>query len=230
MWIPGTFQEGLPKVEEQQPRYSRWKCRPPVKVCAVGCAGTNPESNVVTCYAIWFNECTSGIYGPHESVMTIGLEHPKQILNAQTEAQKLENIKNEDVGGKGRKVMGEQYLSFVWAGNWVIKEVWEIGNFGPPLFILLLHMSIKAAPFKAPYGRKCRLPVCWVEVGQVQLTGLEIVQETTEKIIQIKQKMQAACDKQKSYVDSKHKPMEFQVGDNVMLKVLAWKGLVYFDK
>ncbi|GKC46886.1 reverse transcriptase domain-containing protein [Tanacetum coccineum] len=47
------------------------------------------------------------------------------------------------------------------------------------------HASIKAAPFEALYGRKCRLPVCWAEVGEVQLTGSEMVQETTEKIIQI---------------------------------------------
>ncbi|GKC89495.1 putative reverse transcriptase domain-containing protein [Tanacetum coccineum] len=47
------------------------------------------------------------------------------------------------------------------------------------------HASIKAAPFEALYGRKCRSPVCWAEVGQVQLTGLKMVQETTEKVIQI---------------------------------------------
>ncbi|GJW07068.1 putative reverse transcriptase domain-containing protein [Tanacetum coccineum] len=58
----------------------------------------------------------------------------------------------------------------------------------------------------------------WVEVGEVQLTGPEIVQETTDKIIQIKQRMQAARDRQKSYVDLKRKPMEFQVGDKVLEK------------
>ncbi|GJT30281.1 putative reverse transcriptase domain-containing protein [Tanacetum coccineum] len=58
------------------------------------------------------------------------------------------------------------------------------------------HASIKVAPFEALYGRKCRSPVCWAEVGEVQLTGPEIVQETTEKIIQIKQRMQAARDRQ----------------------------------
>ncbi|GJT00880.1 putative reverse transcriptase domain-containing protein [Tanacetum coccineum] len=81
------------------------------------------------------------------------------------------------------------------------------------------HASIKAAPFEALYGRKCRSPVCWAEVGQVQLTGPEMVQETTEKVIQIKQRMQAARDRQKSYADLKRNPMEFQVGDKVMLKV-----------
>ncbi|GKE05071.1 putative reverse transcriptase domain-containing protein, partial [Tanacetum coccineum] len=63
------------------------------------------------------------------------------------------------------------------------------------------HASIKAAPFEALYGQKCRSPICWAEVGQVQLTGPEI-----------------------------RKPMEFQVGDKVMLKVSPWKGVVRFGK
>ncbi|GJS04645.1 putative reverse transcriptase domain-containing protein [Tanacetum coccineum] len=92
------------------------------------------------------------------------------------------------------------------------------------------HASIKAAPFEALYGRKCRSPVCWAEVGEVQLTGPEIVQETKEKIIQVKQRMQAGRDRQKSYADSKRKPMEFEVGYKVMLKVSPWKGVVHFGK
>ncbi|GKB87014.1 putative reverse transcriptase domain-containing protein [Tanacetum coccineum] len=56
------------------------------------------------------------------------------------------------------------------------------------------HASIRAAPFEALYGRKCHSPVCWVEVGEVQLTGPKIVQETTGKIVQIKQRMQAIHD------------------------------------
>ncbi|GJX63115.1 putative reverse transcriptase domain-containing protein [Tanacetum coccineum] len=92
------------------------------------------------------------------------------------------------------------------------------------------HTSIKAAPFDALYGRKCRSPVCWAEVRQVQLTGLEMVQEITKKVIQIKQRMQAARDRQKSFVDLKRKPMEFQVRDRVMLKVSPWKGVVHFGK
>ncbi|GJS06481.1 putative reverse transcriptase domain-containing protein [Tanacetum coccineum] len=63
------------------------------------------------------------------------------------------------------------------------------------------HTRIKATPFEALYGRKCRLPVCLAEVGDVQLTGPEIIYETTEKIIQIKSRIQAARDRQKSYGD-----------------------------
>ncbi|GKD87584.1 putative reverse transcriptase domain-containing protein [Tanacetum coccineum] len=81
------------------------------------------------------------------------------------------------------------------------------------------HASIKAAPYKALYGRKCRSPVCWAEVGEAQLTGPEMIQETTEKIVLIKQKIQAAQDRQKSYADLKRKPMELEVEDMVMLKV-----------
>ncbi|GJU98144.1 putative reverse transcriptase domain-containing protein [Tanacetum coccineum] len=90
------------------------------------------------------------------------------------------------------------------------------------------HASIKAAPYEALYGRKCRSPVCWAEVGEAQLTGPELIQETTEKIVLIKQRIQAAQDRQKSYADLKRKPMEFEVGDRVMLKVLAKVGKVAY--
>nr|GFA87821.1 putative reverse transcriptase domain-containing protein [Tanacetum cinerariifolium] len=86
------------------------------------------------------------------------------------------------------------------------------------------------APFEALYGRKCRSPVCWADVEDAQLTGPEIIQETTEKIVQIKQRLQATRDRQKSYVDVRHKPLEFQVGDKVMLKVSPWKGVICFRK
>ncbi|GJS77369.1 putative reverse transcriptase domain-containing protein [Tanacetum coccineum] len=92
------------------------------------------------------------------------------------------------------------------------------------------HASIKAAPYEALYGRKCQSPVYWAEVGEAQLTGPELIQETTEKIVLIKQRMQAAQDRQKSYADRKRKPMEFEVGDRVMLKVSPWKGVVRFGK
>nr|GEY19401.1 putative reverse transcriptase domain, ribonuclease H-like domain, aspartic peptidase domain protein [Tanacetum cinerariifolium] len=92
------------------------------------------------------------------------------------------------------------------------------------------HASIKAAPFESLYGRKCRSPVCWTEVGKAQILDPKLIQETTEKIVQIKQRMQAAHDRQKCYADLKRKAMEFQVKDKVMLKVSPWKGVVRFGK
>nr|GFB57883.1 putative reverse transcriptase domain-containing protein [Tanacetum cinerariifolium] len=92
------------------------------------------------------------------------------------------------------------------------------------------HASIKVALYEALYGRKCRSSVCWDEVGEAQLTDPEMIQQTTEKIILIKQRIQAAQDRQKSNVDRKQKPMEFKVGDRVMLKVSPWKEVVRFIK
>ncbi|GKD21020.1 hypothetical protein Tco_1222723, partial [Tanacetum coccineum] len=66
--------------------------------------------------------------------------------------------------------------------------------------------------------------------GDAQLTGPEIIHETTEKIVQIKQRIQAARDRQKSYVDVRRKPLEFQDGDRVMLKLSPWKGVICFGK
>nr|GEV15069.1 putative reverse transcriptase domain-containing protein [Tanacetum cinerariifolium] len=80
------------------------------------------------------------------------------------------------------------------------------------------HASIKAAPFEALYRRKCRSPVCWSEVGDSQITGPELIRETTEKIVQIKNRLLTARSRQKSYADVRRKPMEFEVGDMVMLK------------
>ncbi|GJX47459.1 reverse transcriptase domain-containing protein [Tanacetum coccineum] len=73
-------------------------------------------------------------------------------------------------------------------------------------------------------------PVCWAEVGDVQLTGLEIILEITKKIVQIQQHLQAARDRQRSYANIRRKPLEFQVGDRVMLKVSPRKGVIRFGK
>ncbi|GJX31943.1 putative reverse transcriptase domain-containing protein [Tanacetum coccineum] len=92
------------------------------------------------------------------------------------------------------------------------------------------HSSVRCAPFEALYGRKCRSPIMWVEVGEGQLIGPELVQETTKKISQIKDRLKAARDRQKSYADKRRKPLEFSVGDYVLLKVSPWKGVVRFGK
>ncbi|GJT29214.1 putative reverse transcriptase domain-containing protein [Tanacetum coccineum] len=92
------------------------------------------------------------------------------------------------------------------------------------------HSSVRCAPFEALYGRKCCSPIMWAEVREGQLIGPELVQETTEKISQIKDRLKAARDRQKSYADKRRKPLEFSVGDYVLLKVSPWKGVVRFRK
>ncbi|GJS44442.1 reverse transcriptase domain-containing protein [Tanacetum coccineum] len=92
------------------------------------------------------------------------------------------------------------------------------------------HSSIRCAPFEALYGRKCRSPVLWAEIGDSRLIRPELVQETTDKVVVIRDRLKAARDRQKSYADNRRKPLEFQVGDHVMLKVSPWKGVVRFGK
>ncbi|GKA25939.1 putative reverse transcriptase domain-containing protein [Tanacetum coccineum] len=90
------------------------------------------------------------------------------------------------------------------------------------------YSSVRCASFEALYGRKCRSPIMWAEVGEGHLIGPELVQETTEKISQIKDRHKAARDRQKSYANKRRKPLEFSVGDYVLLKVSPWKGVVRF--
>ncbi|GJZ02883.1 putative reverse transcriptase domain-containing protein, partial [Tanacetum coccineum] len=92
------------------------------------------------------------------------------------------------------------------------------------------HSSIQCAPFKALNGRKCRSPVLWAEIGESRLIGPELVQETTDKLVLIKEKLKATRDHQKSYTDNRRKPLEFEVGDRVLLKVSPWKGVIRFGK
>ncbi|GKD13647.1 reverse transcriptase domain-containing protein [Tanacetum coccineum] len=83
-----------------------------------------------------------------------------------------------------------------------LKEV--VSKHGVPVLIISDRdgkFTIKVALFETLYGRKCRSPNCWAEVGDSQLTGPEIIHETTEKIVQIKSRIQAARDRQKSYAD-----------------------------
>jgi hypothetical protein len=92
------------------------------------------------------------------------------------------------------------------------------------------HASIGCPPYEVLYGRKCRSPLAWHEVGDMQLIGPEIIVETTERVAQIKENLLKARDRQKKYADNRRKPLEFQVGDRVMLKVSPWKGVVRFIK
>nr|GEU36774.1 putative reverse transcriptase domain-containing protein [Tanacetum cinerariifolium] len=181
-------------------------------------------------------------------LMTMGLNLPKKILEAQTEALKPKNLSAEDVGGMLRKDLPKEKLEPSADGILCLNNRSWVPCFGD-LRTLIMHeshkskysihpgfdkmyqdLNIKVAPFEALYGRKCRSPVCWAEVGDAQFTGPEITHETTEKIIQIKNRIQAAHDRQKSYAGLKRKPMDFRVGDRVMLKVSPWKGVVRFRK
>nr|GEU93255.1 putative reverse transcriptase domain-containing protein [Tanacetum cinerariifolium] len=152
---------------------------------------------------------------------------PKQIRNAQAEACKKENISAKRIVGEGEpfevRADGTKCLRgrVGWDKHLPLAEFSYNNSY---------HASIKATPFEALYGRKCRSPVCWYEVRDAQLTGPELIRETTEMIVQIKNRLLAARSRQKSYADVRHKPLEFEVGNRVMLKVLPWKGVIRFRK
>ncbi|XP_061971828.1 uncharacterized protein LOC133694346 [Populus nigra] len=88
--------------------------------------------------------------------------------------------------------------------------------------------TIGMAPYEALYGRKCRTPIYWEEVGERKLLGPEMVQLTTNKVRVIKKRMKETQDRQKSYADHRRRPLEFQVGDKVFVKVAPWKGIIRF--
>nr|GEY70338.1 putative reverse transcriptase domain-containing protein [Tanacetum cinerariifolium] len=204
--------------------------------------------------------------------MTIGLDLPRQILNAQTEARKPENIKKEDVGGMswlpcygdlwtvimheshkskysihpGSDKMYQDMKKLYWWPNmkadvatYVIKCLTcaklPKSSQGYDTIWVIVDRRTKSAIFTPikeidPMDKLGRIYLKENEVGEAQILSLELIQETTEKIVQIKQRMQAARDRQKSYADLKYKSMEFHVGGKVMPKFSPWKGVVRFVK
>jgi hypothetical protein len=90
--------------------------------------------------------------------------------------------------------------------------------------------SIQMAPYEALYGRPCRSPICWTEVGETSFLGPELVQETTEKVKVIKQRLLTAQSRQKSYADKRTRPLTFEVGDHVFLKIKPRRGITRFGK
>ena len=90
--------------------------------------------------------------------------------------------------------------------------------------------SIQMAPYEALYGRPCRSPLCWTEVGESSITNLDLIRETSEKVSLIRQRLLTAQSQQKSYADVRHRPLDFEVGDHVFLMVMDKRGAVRFRK
>ncbi|TYK27997.1 putative DNA/RNA polymerases superfamily protein [Cucumis melo var. makuwa] len=90
--------------------------------------------------------------------------------------------------------------------------------------------SMGMAPFEALYGRPCRTPVCWNEVGERKLVGHELVQVTSDNIKLIRENLKIAKDRQKSYADKQRRDLEFQIGEQVFLKLSPWRGVLRFGR
>jgi hypothetical protein len=92
------------------------------------------------------------------------------------------------------------------------------------------HTSIGMSPFEALYGRKCRTPICWEEVGEHRVYGPDIIQDSIEKVQIIRERLKTAQSRQKSYADNRRRDIEYEIGDYVFLKVSPWKGVFRFKK
>ena len=90
--------------------------------------------------------------------------------------------------------------------------------------------SIQMAPYEALYGRPCRSPICWTEVGESSITCLDLIGDTSEKVRLILKRPLTAQSRQKSYADVRRRPLEFEVRDHVFLKVMPKKGVIRFGK
>ena len=90
--------------------------------------------------------------------------------------------------------------------------------------------SIQMVPFEALYGRRCRSPICWDDIGERKLLGPELIQITTEKIYQIRQRLKEAQYRQKSYADNRWRELEFQEGDHIFIKVSPMRKVIRFGR
>ncbi|GJW45696.1 putative nucleotidyltransferase, ribonuclease H [Tanacetum coccineum] len=110
-----------------------------------------------------------------------------------------------------------------WAGNWddyICLVEFAYNN--------SWHASIKCAPFEMLYGRKCRAPICWDQVGERILEGPEMIEVTNEKVAVAREKLKEAQTRQKSYADRHRRALEFQPGEHVFLKVSPTRGVRRF--
>ena len=92
------------------------------------------------------------------------------------------------------------------------------------------HASIGMAPFEALYGRRCRSPIHWYEPGEKHLETVDFIRRTTEDVRLIRERLDTAHSRQKSYADKRRRPLEFQAGNLVFLKVAPMKGVMRFGR
>ena len=92
------------------------------------------------------------------------------------------------------------------------------------------QVSIQMAPYEALYGRPCRSPLCWTELGKSSITGPDLIRDSSAKVSLIRQRLLTAQSRHKSYANVRHRPLEFEVGDHVFLKVRPKRGVVRFSK
>ncbi|GJW23198.1 putative reverse transcriptase domain-containing protein [Tanacetum coccineum] len=220
--------------KEQEEAFQTWKgnfCNVPILSLPNGsdefvvyCDASNQgfgcvlmQRGKVIAYASWQLKNHEKKHTTHDLEMGAVSSVKNKILAAQSETSKVENATVEMLHG-----LDQQKEKKEDGGLYFMDQGWDSIN--------SYHSSIRCAPFEALYGRRCRSPVLWAEIGESRLIRPELVQETTDKVVLIKERLKAARDRQKSYVDNRRNPLEFEVGDQVLLKVSPWKGVVRFGK
>ncbi|GJX17584.1 hypothetical protein Tco_0218416 [Tanacetum coccineum] len=151
------------------------------------------------------------------------------ILAAQGEAFKQENILAKSLHGLDQQIKRKGDGSLYFMDRTWVSLVGGVRT----AFMDEAHKSrysVHPGADKMYYDIQDMSPVLWAEIRESSLIGPELVLETTDKVVLIKEKLKAARDRQKSYVDYRRKPLEFEVGDRVLLKVTPWKGVVRFGK
>ena len=92
------------------------------------------------------------------------------------------------------------------------------------------QLSIGMTPYEALYGRKCRTPMCWIELSEKKVIGLNLIQETEENVQMIREILKVVVDRQKSYADLKRKDIQYEISEKVFLKVSPWKKVMRFGR
>nr|GEX71939.1 hypothetical protein [Tanacetum cinerariifolium] len=175
-------------------------------------------------------------------MMTVHNDLAKQIFEAQKEALKKKNVKAKNLGRLIKQIF--EFLPDGTRSDKMYQDLkllywWPNMKADIATYVSKCLTCVKVkAKHQKPYGLLQHLrflfrngkgllwilsPVCWSEVGDSQLTDPKLIREITEKIVQIKNRLLTACSRQKSYVDRRTKPMEFEVGD---MKCLAEGNIV----
>nr|GEY61629.1 putative reverse transcriptase domain-containing protein [Tanacetum cinerariifolium] len=145
----------------------------------------------------------------------------RHVVNS--EASKVENTTTKMLRGLDQLIKRKED-----GGSWRVMEDYPQTDRQSERIIQPLEDIY--APFEALYGRKCRSSVLWDEIRESRLIIVELVQETTDKVVLIKEKLKAARERQKSYADNRRKLLEFKVEDQVLLKISPWKGVVRLER
>ncbi|GJW82502.1 hypothetical protein Tco_0146477 [Tanacetum coccineum] len=186
---------------------------------------------------------------PAEMLRDLDQQMEKRADDAQSEAFKQENVplvgsEMDEAHASSLKYLSENEIESSWILSLNFQDNSKEWNSGDDQlrFRWMIYLVVLADATESVSGairfEYClasssgwtKSPVLWAKIRESSLIGPELALETTYKVVLIKEKLKAARDRQKSYVDFRRKPLESEVGDRVLLKVSPWKYVVCFGK